>query len=302
MSSFNKKSTAEQVSEGIDLSGKIAIVTGCNTGIGWETARVLALRGAHVVMACRNQEAAGDARGRIIASGIDGERLELAELDLGSQASIRSFAQSFCDSGRPLHILVNNAGVMIPMRRTTTDGFEHHFGINHLGHFLLSNLLIEPLRAAGAARVVCVSSSAMQFASLDKEFKDLNWDESKWSGIKSYGNSKLMNDMFAIEFNRRHQGEGIVANALHPGIIASTDLARDQPWYMNIVGLLVIPVAKDIPRGAATSVMVATRPEYADRGGLYFADCVEWKHMPLARDPDACELLWKRSEELTQLA
>jgi NAD(P)-dependent dehydrogenase (short-subunit alcohol dehydrogenase family) len=302
MSPFNKHSSAEDVSEGIDLSGKTAIVTGCNTGIGWETARVLALRGAHVVMACRNQETASAARERIIASGIDGDRLELGDLDLASLASVRSFAKSFCDSGRPLHILVNNAGVMIPMRRTTADGFEHHFGINHLGHFLLSNLLRGPLRAAAGARVVCVSSSAMQFASLTKNFEDLNWEENKWSGVKAYGNSKLMNDMFAMELTRRFQGDGIVANALHPGIIVNTELARDQPWYMLLIGVFVLPVSKKIPQGAATSVMVATRPEYEDRGGLYFADCVEWKHMPLARDPEACSELWKRSEALTGLA
>jgi len=299
---FNKKSTAEQVSEGIDLSGRISLVTGANTGIGFETARVMALRGAHVIMACRNPTTASAARERIVASGIPGSHLELADLDLGSQASIRSFAKGFRDSGRPLHHLINNAGVMIPMRRETRDGFEQHFGINHLGHFLLTNLLLAPLRAARGARVICVASSAMQFAGLSAELSDLNWEARKFSGMRSYGDSKLMNAMFANELTRRWRDQGIVANSLHPGIIASTDLARDQPWYMGIVGLLMLPVAKNIAQGAATSVMLAAAPEYAKHGGRYFGDCAEWKPMPLALDAGACAALWKRSEQLTGLA
>jgi NAD(P)-dependent dehydrogenase (short-subunit alcohol dehydrogenase family) len=299
---FNKNSTAEQVSEGVDLTGRVTIVTGANTGIGFETARVMALRGSHVILACRNHESASSARKRMIASGIPAERLELGNLDLGSLAKIRSFAENFVESGRPLHCLINNAGVMIPMRRETQDGFEQHFGINHLGHFLLTNLLRAPLEAALGARVVCVSSAAMQFSALDSTFSDLNWESRKFSGMRSYGDSKLMNAMFANELTRRWKSDRIVANALHPGIIASTDLGRDQPWYMNIVGLLMLPVAKNIPKGAATSVMLAAAPEYADRGGLYFGDCVEWKSMPLARDEAACAALWQRSEELSELA
>jgi NAD(P)-dependent dehydrogenase (short-subunit alcohol dehydrogenase family) len=302
VTNFGKRSTAEEVSEGVDLTGLTSVVTGANTGIGFETARVMALRGSHVVMACRDPATANAARERLIASGIPEARLEVAVLDLASFESIRAFAEGFLASGRPLHRLINNAGVMIPMRRETEEGFEHHFGINHLGHFLLTNLLLEALRSAGGARVVCVSSAAMQFASLSAEFDDLNWEARKFSGVRSYGDSKLMNAMFANELTRRFGGEGIVANALHPGIIASTDLARDQPWYMGLVGLLVLPVAKDIPRGAATTVMLATRPEYASTGARYFGDCSEWKPMPLALDAQACATLWERSKRLTGLA
>jgi len=301
MVDFNKRSTAEQVSEGVDLSAHTVIITGANTGIGWETARVLALRGADVVLACRNRERAAAARDRIIEYGIPGQRLELGDLDLSSLQSIRQFAKDFVASGRSLQLLINNAGVMLPTRRATRDGFEAHFGINHLGHFLLTDLLQEPLRAARGARVVCLSSSAMQFATLTPEFGDLNWKERKFSAFRAYGDSKLMNDMFAVEFTRRFASEGIVANALHPGIIASTELARDQPWYMKILGLLMLPVSKDVPRGAATSVLLATAPEYATRGALYLGDCAEWGHMPLACDADACARLWERSEELTGL-
>jgi WW domain-containing oxidoreductase len=302
MGTFNKRSTAEQVSEGIDLSGQFTIVTDANTGIGFETARVMALRGSHVIMACRNATTASAARQRLIEGGISGSHLELANLDLGSQASIRSFAKGYCESGRPLHHLINNAGVMIPMRRETEDGFEHHFGINHLGHFLLTHLLLDSLSLPHGARVICVSSSAMQFSGLSAQLSDLNWEARKFSGMRSYGDSKLMNAMFANELTRRWGDRGIFANALHPGIIASTDLARDQPWYMGFVGLLMLPVVKNIARGAATSVMLATGPEYAKRGGLYFGDCAEWKSMPLALDTDVCAALWKQSERLTGLA
>lgn len=302
MRKFGKRSTAEEVSEGVDLSGKVAIVTGSNTGIGLETARVLALRGAHVVMACRNLKTATTARDRIIAGGgVASEQLELADLDLGSRANIRAFALRFLETERPLHLLINNAGVMIPMRRETTDGFEEHFGVNHLGHFLLTNLLLESLRAAGGARVVCVSSTAMQFASLTPELEDLNWEKRKFSGWRAYGDSKLMNAMFSVELTRRRQSEGIVSNALHPGVVTDTELARDQPWYMNLVGIFALPVAKDVTRGAATTMLAATAPEYATRGGVYLGDCAEWKHMPLARNADACKRLWERSELLTEL-
>jgi NAD(P)-dependent dehydrogenase (short-subunit alcohol dehydrogenase family) len=302
MAEFSKKSTAEEVSAGIDLTGQNAIVTGANTGIGFETARVLALRGAHVIMACRDADKAEAALKRIVASGAASEeRLEIGDLDLSSLDSVRGFAAGFEGSGRPLHLLINNAGIMIPMRRETQDGFEAHFGINHLGHFLLTNLLLGPLRAAGGARVVCVSSSAMQFSALTDEFDDLDWKARKWSGMRSYGDSKLMNAMFSVELNERFGGEGIVSNALHPGIIG-TELGRDQPWWMNMVGLLMLPVAKSIPQGAATTVLVATSPAYAKRGGLYFGDCQEWKHRPLAKDAAARARLWEKSEALSGLA
>jgi retinol dehydrogenase-12 len=302
MAGFGRRSTAEQVSEGADLSGRTAIVTGANTGIGWETARVLALRGAHVVMACRDPERARAGRERILSdTRIDAAHLELGELDLASQASIRAFADGFLASRRSLHLLVNNAGVMIPMRRETADGFEHHFGINHLGHFLLTCLLLDPLRAADAARVVCLSSSAMLFASLTKSLEDLNWEDRKYSGWRAYGDSKLMNAMFAIELNERFASEGIVANAVHPGII-ETELARDQPWFMRLVGLIMWPGSKNVPQGAATTLVAATAAEYAKRGGVYLGNCQEMQPHPLALDPAVRAALWAKSEALTGLA
>ena len=302
MAHFNRRSTAEQVSEGADLSGKNALVTGANTGIGLETARVLALRGARVIMACRNMQKAERARQSILDSAngsINDDQLDLLELDLNSLGATRQSAETFNARDLPLHLLINNAGIMIPMERRTEDGFEAHFGINHLAHFLFTNLILESLLAAGQARVVMVSSSAMGMATLTAALEDLNWEERRFSGFRSYGDSKLMNLMFARELNRRYGDHGIVASALHPGVIA-TELARDQSLPSMLLGLFMMPFMKTVDQGAATSIYVATSPDYESRGGLYFSNCREKRpDHKLALDDAVCLDLWQRSAELT---
>ncbi|MFT4520128.1 MAG: retinol dehydrogenase-12 [Halioglobus sp.] len=303
MAQFNRKSTAEDVSWGFDLFGKRALVTGANTGIGKETARVLALRGARVTMACRNMEKAEAARNSILTdTAIAAEQLELLELDLNSLTKTRKAAEVFNQRNQPLDLLINNAGIMIPMERRTEDGFEAHLGINHLAHFLFTNLIIESLKVVEGARVVVVSSAAMGMATLTPALEDLNWKERKFSGFRSYGDSKLMNLMFARELTKRYADSGIVANALHPGLIG-TELARDQSAPFMMMGIFMLPWMKSVPRGAATSVYVATSEQYADRGGLYFSDSKEAKpHNKLALDDKVCADLWQRSCELTGIA
>jgi len=302
MARFNRRTTAEQVSDGIDLVGRNVLVTGGNTGLGLETARVLALRGAHVTLACRNLAKAEQARQSLVdgANGrIAKSQLDLLELELNSLAATRQSAVEFNRRGLPLHVLVNNAGIMIPMARRTQDGFEAHLGINHLAHFLFTHLVLDSLRAAGGARVVVLSSSAMGMATLTPALEDLNWERRKFSGFRSYGDSKLMNLMFARELNKRYASEGIVANALHPGVIG-TELARDQSMPFMLMGIFMLPFMKSVPQGAATSVYVATSPEYQDRGGLFFSDCQEKKPLhKLALDDRLCRDLWHRSCELT---
>lgn len=303
MSRWNRRSTAEEVSEGIDLHGKHAIVTGANTGIGLETARVLALRGCAVTMACRDLDRGEAARAGILsrdARRISSEQLDLMQLDLASLASVRSFAERFLQSNRPIHFLINNAGVMLPDRRTTADGFEAHFGINHLGHFLLTNLLLDRIRESAPSRVVNVASDAMHFAALDSGLQDLNWETRSFSGWRAYGNSKLMNLLFTRELTRRMEGAKVVSHALHPGVV-KTELARDQPWYMHAVGLLMLPVAKNVERGSATTMYVATAPALAEQGGGYFSDCSPARTPKLAGDTATAERLWQRSAELVGL-
>jgi len=302
MGTFNRHSTAEEVAADVDLFGRHAIVTGANTGIGKETARALALRGASVTMACRNLEKAEIARDELLAasSQIGKDQLEVMRLDLGQQAQVRDFAKAFLATNRPIHLLINNAGVMLPDRRETSDGFEAHFGVNHLGHFLLTNLLLERIRESTPARIVNVSSDALHFSSLSEKLEDLNWEDRSFSGWRSYGDSKLMNVLFTNELNRRFESEGVVSNALHPGIV-KTELGRDQPWWMNIVGLLMLPISKSPEQGAATSLYVATNEELGRKGGGYFADCGPGRVHRLSGNGQLERLLWQRSEELVGL-
>lgn len=300
---FNRRSTAEQVSEGIDLTGKNYIVTGANTGIGKETARVLALRGAQVIMACRDVNKAQLAKKEILARHpqIDAALLEVFELDLSRQASVRAFAEQYNALQRPLHCLINNAGVMAQHLRYTDDGFEVQFGTNHLGHFLLSNLLRPSLRAAGSSRIVVVSSSAMIFAKLTPEFLDLDWRERPYKAMDAYSDSKLMNAMTAVEMQQRFAADGIAVNYLHPGII-KTELGRDATLTFRLMALLMLPATKSIPRGAATTVLVATAEKYGQQGGFYLGDCSEWEPTkPIIKDDYARKKLWQLSAQLTGL-
>ena len=300
---FGRKSTAEEVSAGVDLSGRHAVVTGASAGIGLETARVLALRGASVTMACRNLEKTQAARERLVAESrgrIAAEDLEIQHLNLASLESVRAFAREFLAQRCPIHLLVNNAGVMLPDRRETADGFEAHFGTNHLGHFLLTSLLLDRIRESAPARIVNVSSEAMQFASLTPELSDLNWEERRFSGWRSYGDSKLMNLMFTNELNRRFEGAGVTAVALHPGIVM-TDLARDQTPWMHLVGILARPFSKAIDRGAATTLYAALHADPARKGESYLADCAPARSAKLAGVQDVESKLWSLSEELTGL-
>jgi NAD(P)-dependent dehydrogenase (short-subunit alcohol dehydrogenase family) len=298
---FGRKSTAEEVSEGIDLAGRHAIVTGATAGIGLETARVIALRGGTVTLACRDLAKAEAVRQRFVREGegrVKGDQFAIEHLDLALLASVRAFAKAFLLTDRPIHLLINNAGLMIPDRRLTLDGFEAHFGTNHLGHFLLTTLLLDRIRASAPARIVNVASDAMHFASLTPAFEDLNWEKRKWSGWRSYGDSKLMNLMFTNELNRRFAASGVESFALHPGIV-TTDLARDQGVWMKLVGSLMLPFSKNVAEGAATTLYAATRADLAEPGANYLSHCAPARTPKLAGDAAVEETLWERSLELT---
>jgi NAD(P)-dependent dehydrogenase (short-subunit alcohol dehydrogenase family) len=300
MGPFGARTTAEEASVGIDLTGKIAIVTGASSGVGAETARVLALRGAHVIMACRDLARADEARQKLLRLSrgrVPEDRLELRRLDLSSFASVRLFAHEFVAQKRPLHLLVNNAGALDARRRETQDGFEHMFGVNHLGHFLLTTLLLDTLEASAPARIVSLSSDAIHMASLDRRLHDLNWRERKFHMWKAYGDSKLMNLMFVRELDRRLSGSGIVAHAVHPGVIP-TNLGRDRSLSTLAIGLMYLPKMKSVAQGAATTLVAATAPEYGSSGGTYLADCQPHRDHRLARDPASCRRLWEISEAL----
>lgn len=300
MAVLGARTTAEEATVGVDLTGKVAIVTGASSGLGAETARVLALRGAHVIMACRDLVRAENARRKLLAKSkglVPESRLELMRLDLANLSSVRTFAREFSAQKRPLHLLINNAGILHKRRTETQDGFEGHFGTNHLGHFLLTTLLLETLEASAPSRVVALSSDAMGMATLDGDFRDLDWKQRKYHALRAYGDSKLMNLMFVRELDRRVAGSGIVAQAVHPGVIV-TRLAREPTLGTLALGLLLLPKTKSVAQGAATTLTAATAPEYARLGGLYLADCQPHRDHRLSRDPAACRRLWEISEGL----
>jgi NAD(P)-dependent dehydrogenase (short-subunit alcohol dehydrogenase family) len=311
-SRFGAFTRASEVVEGVDLSGKAAIVTGAGTGIGVETARALAMAGADVTLAVRRPEAAKALVEEIDAMGKGKARVE--QVDLSSFASIRAFAQRWGD--KPLSILVNNAGVMACPLARTEDGLEMQIGTNHFGHFLLS-VLLAPALARGAktgrtSRLVALSSighrrSPMNFD--DPQYLDRPYE--KW---EAYGQSKTANALFAVGFHERFADRGVTANSVMPGGIM-TPLQRHLPreemiafGWMDESGK-INDRFKTTEQGASTSVWAAVGPELEGVGGLYLENCAQAKPfdrasplegvMPHALDPEAADRLWKLSEDVT---
>ena len=296
---FGFDSTAAEVVEGIDLSGTTAIVTGASSGIGVETARALASTGARVTLAVRDVVA-----GERVAAGIPGA--SVARLDLTDRASIDAFVAAWTE---PLHLLVNNAGVMaLPERQLTPEGWELQFATNHLGHFRLALGLHDALAADGRARIVSVSSSAHLQSPVI--FDDLHFAFREYTPFGAYGQSKTANVLFAVAATERWASDGIAANAVMPGGIA-TRLQRHQD-----AGYIERRVAegirlKTVEQGAATSALLATSPLLDGVGGRYFADCAEQEVVPsrdaappllgvapYALDRDNADRLWDVSMEL----
>src|SRR3954452_10025805 len=255
--------TAEQIP---DQRGRVAVVTGANSGLGLSAARELARAGAHVVLACRNV-VKGQLAVHEIESAVAGARTELAELDLGSLASVRAFATSFRDTHEGLDLLINNAGLMAPPRRTTSDGFEVQLGTNHLGHFALTGLLLPAIAGRDGAGVVTLSSSAHRMGTID--FDDLQ-RERRYFRWTAYGQSKLANLLFALELDRRLRASGstVASMAAHPGY-AATNLQTAAPPLVD--RLVMIPlnavVAQSADMGALPTLYAATKPDLS--GGTF---------------------------------
>ncbi|GAA5144836.1 SDR family NAD(P)-dependent oxidoreductase [Nocardioides marinquilinus] len=308
-SPFDDRSTALEVVAGIDLTGRRAVVTGGASGIGLETARALAHAGAQVTLAVRDT-AAGEEAARDVAGTSGRDDVAVAHLDLADLATVEAFVAAWRG---PLHVLVNNAGVMDTPQGTTRDGFETQLGTNHLGHFALATGLHEALAAAGDARVVSVSSSG--HAASPVVLDDLMFERRDYSPGLAYGQSKTANALFAVEASRRWAGDGITVNALMPGGIwtplqrhwsdEQRAAAEEQARQAEAAGLFRM---KTPEQGAATSVFLATSPLVAGVGGRYFEDCHEARvvdqldgiHgvLPHALDPDDARRLWEVSERL----
>ncbi|GAB3225478.1 SDR family NAD(P)-dependent oxidoreductase [Algoriphagus aestuariicola] len=269
-SGFGAKSTAAEVIRGIDLKGKVAIVTGGNSGIGLETVRTLAGAGAQVIVPARNVEKAR-------ANLKDLDRVEIHALDIMSPESIDAFAESFVNSGSALHLLVNNAGIMwVPLRRDGR-GYESQLATNYLGMFHLTAKLWPALKKAKGARVVNVSSGGHQFSDFD--FEDPNFNTRLYETLLGYGQSKTAVNLFSVEFDYRAKTHGVRSYSLCPGAVGGTDLSREAPMdlfqklgYCDAEGNILPEVAaslKTLPQGASTTVWCAVSPMLDHIGGVY---------------------------------
>ncbi len=282
------------------MQGKTVLITGGNSGIGFETAVALARYGANVVFTSRDphrgEHAVDEIRRRSAAD------VALMPLDLASFASIRAFAADFLQRYDNLHVLHNNAGLVLSERTETEDGFETTFGVNHLGHFLLTDLLLDRVKAGAPARIVNVSSRAHRFARGGLDFDDLQSTNS-YGGMRAYARSKLANIYFTRELARRLQGTGVTVNAVHPGGV-NTGFARDGDVRAPFSWLwtLAKPFLRSPEKGAQTSIFVASAPELEGVTGNYFADSKEVQPTRMARDDDAAGRLWAASEALVARA
>ncbi|HEX3669038.1 MAG TPA: SDR family oxidoreductase [Acidimicrobiia bacterium] len=281
-----------------EMAGKVVVITGGNTGIGKEAAVGLAGLGARVVITSRNEERGRSAQ-KEIAERSGNDSVEVMSLDLASFTSIRSFAADVLDRFDHVDVLVNNAGLILRRRGETQDGFEETFGVNHLGHFLLTDLLLERLSAGAPARVVVVSSDAHKGARQGLHFDDLQ-AEHKYRWAKAYSKSKLANIYFARELSRRLDGTGVTVNALHPGFVRSEfgrggDLGGIYGWGIKY---LASPFAISPEKGARTSIYLASSPDVEGVSGGYFYKCKPSTPSAVAQDDDAASRLWDTSEKL----
>jgi NAD(P)-dependent dehydrogenase (short-subunit alcohol dehydrogenase family) len=319
VTSWGATSTTDDVLSGMNLRGKRILVTGVSAGIGLETARCLAARGAQVVGAVRDLNKARAATGEFAKdAAAKGGSFELVELDLADLKSVRACAGRVLAKGEPLDVVIANAGVMATPFRHTADGFETQFGTNHLGHFVLVNRIAALIRTGG--RLITVSSAGHRRSNVDLE--DPNFERTPYDPLVAYGRSKTANILFAVAFDERHRKRGVRAAAVHPGII-QTELARhvSPSWLETRVDEINQQLAaagkpplqwKSISQGAATSVWAAVVAPADEIGGRYCEDCHVGSIIPdevpvrtvsegvrgYAVDAQTAEALWKKSEEL----
>ncbi len=314
---FDRTSTTDDVLDGVDLSGRRFVVTGASSGLGEESARSLAARGASVTMLARSPEKNAAAAARIRA-GLPEADLELGTLDLGELSSIRRCAAEFLEAHDRIDVLVNNAGVMACPEGRTSDGFETQFGTNHLGHFLLTGLLAPALLEAEEPRIVTLSSAAHMIGDVDLD--DPNFDSAPYDAWVAYGRSKTANALFADGLARRSRGRNLLSFSVHPGMIMTALGRHLTEELMNEMGARMAERKaeaessggaaaewKTVEQGAATQVWAATTADLADHDGAYLGDCQLGMsggtaggtgYAPYIHDSASADRLWTLSEEL----
>lgn len=295
LSAYDKRSTAEEVTAGLNLAGKTALITGATSGLGLETLRVLAMRGAHVIVTGRTLDKAKEA-----CASVQGKTTPVA-LELERWDTVAAAADTVRAMGMPIDMLICNAGIMALPKPEQVYGLDKQFVVNHLGHFILVHRLLDQVKAAAQGRVVAVSSLGYRWAPpAGIEFDNLS-GSAGYEPNKMYGQSKLANGLFSLELARRLAGTNATSNSIHPGVI-NTNLGRHFESWKRMAGSLIgWTFMKSVEAGAATQTYVATAPALAKVSGFYFEDCnpvvpVAGKHMD---DPQLASRLWSKSEELT---
>jgi NAD(P)-dependent dehydrogenase (short-subunit alcohol dehydrogenase family) len=282
------------------MQGKTVLITGGNTGIGKATATELARMGAAVTITSRDM-AKGEAAVADIRRASGSDAVDVMRLDLASLAEVRRFAAEYLAGHPRLHVLINNAGLVLSDRSETVDGFETTFGVNHLGHFLLTHLLLDRLKESAPARIVVLSSDAHRGV-FGLDFDDLQ-ARRKYRGLQVYCRSKLANALFTLELAERLRGTGVTVNAVHPGVVRSGfaldgDTRGLYRFFVDVAGRFMLSPEQ----GARTSIYVATAPELEGVSGQYFANSKQRRPSRAALDRQAALRLWEVSEQLTGLA
>lgn len=272
------------------LDGKTVLITGANTGIGKETAKDLAKRGARIIMACRDMEKADAALKEVIeASG--NQDVVIKKLDLADSKSIKEFAQTINTEEKQVNILINNAGVMVCPYGKTADGFEMQIGVNHMGHFLLTFLLMDLIKKSSPARIINVSSMAHKWGTINID--DINGEKS-YDKSKAYSQSKLANILFTRCLAKQLEGMGVTVYALHPGVV-QTELWRHLNRVQQGVMWMAKPFTKSSVQGAQTTIYCAVAPELETETGKYYSDCAPATCSNAAMDDDMAKRLWDLS-------
>ncbi len=278
------------------MKDKTVVITGGNAGIGKATAIALAKKGGEIVITSRSEEKAKSAVEEIkMASG--NENVDFVQVDLISQQSVRKAAEQIKAKCPKIHVLINNAGCYLSELVLSPEGYEGQFATNHLGHFLLTNLLMDNIKAAGKARIVNLASIAHK-STRELDLNDVNFEKDGYAGWKSYSRSKFCNILFTRELAKRLEGTGITANAVHPGGVRTEIAEKDANWYTKLGWVVMKPFMITVEDGAKTSIHLASSTDVDTISGGYWVKCKQYHSNRPSQDPETAKALWKKSEEL----
>ncbi|CAH1779030.1 unnamed protein product [Owenia fusiformis] len=299
---YDASTKAIAVLQGRDLSGKYILVTGANSGIGFETVKALAFHGAHVVMACRNFKSANECIEKINRERPQA-KVQYINLDLTSLRSVQQCAKTYIERGWPLHVLILNAGVFGVAHSLTEDGYETTFQVNHLGHFYLTQLFTQLLIKSNPARVVVLSSESHRFSTIDDVLSEavLSPDISRYSSMRAYNDSKLCNVLFSNELQRRLCSSNVTSNVVHPGNCINTRISR-QWWMWRLLFTILRPFTKSTEQGASTTVFCAVSKDLEGVGGMYWNNCCQCISSEQSRNEKLAKKLWDISATMIDKA